>query len=172
MTLKEMLDTLPGDAQIAVGAGSGYFYLGTAAHFLEKEKALSERIYARLKRSLALAEEQVAYICQSGVSPKRGPRKAERHSLPGETLEQYIARIEYTARRLRDANERAERRRDAVSDFLPLLDREVVRSGPRPVSGDLQIIVAGIEAGDFWLIEEYEEWERTGVSPLDGEEEP
>lgn len=165
MTLKEFLDTLPDDEEIAVGAASGYFYLGSKSHFLEKEGYLSTRLLQDLVDSKNRAKLDVQYICQVGVAPKKEARRNNGKDLPAETMEEYIQRINDTAKRLSYLLRRVELRNTAIARFKPLITREVKRSDKKQIYGGLQIIVSGNEAGKFWLKEEYDEWETTGKYP-------
>lgn len=165
MKLREFLETLPDDAEIAVGAASGYFYLGTKAHFLEKEGLLSTRLLEDLVNSKNRAQIDVDYICQVGVTPKKEARKNNGKDLPAETIEEYILRINNTAKRLAYAFKRIERRNEAIATFQPIIAREVLRTEEKQIYGGLQIVVSGNEAGKFWLKSEYDEWESTGKYP-------
>lgn len=165
MKLKEFLETLPDDADIAVGASSGYFFLGTKEHFLEKEGLLSTRLLEDLVNSKHRAQLDVDYICQVGVTPRKEARRDHGKDLPAETIEEYILRINNTAKRLAYAYKRIERRNDDIAAFQPIIAREVLRTEEKQIYGGLQIIIAGNEAGKFWMKNEYEEWEASGKLP-------
>ena len=162
--LKDFLAGLPDDADIAIGAASGYFFIGKKTRFMLIEGRISTRLLHNLVDSKHRAQADIQYICDNGVSPMKKGYKKGKVIVPDETLKEYVERINGTAKRLINSWKRLQKYSDAIPAFKNLMSRQVIRTANTEFNG-LAIIVEGVEGGKFWTKKEYAEWERTGKYP-------
>lgn len=158
MTLKELMATLPGDEEIAVGCSSAYHYIGTAAHFLEVEGRISTVLLESLVTRKNRAQTELKGLCDHGVPPMKREE--------GMSVELYAEQVRRAAERLKTLTRHIQSLTQSIAEFTPLIIREVRSVEKTPVYGKTQILLNGDEAGAFWFQEEYDHWERTGKTTL------
>lgn len=168
MTLKESIAALPEDEVVAVGARSGYFYVGTVGHFREMEGRLSTGLLETLVHQKHRVKEGIQIICRNGVTPMRSDptRRCE-----PETMQDYVYRMQGTLLRLQRDLKHLEELTDSIAAFKPLMSRTVRIDAVTPITGLHQLLIDGNEAGPFWTRDEYDTWERTGKKAVRCEEE-
>lgn len=158
MTLKELMATLPGDEEIAVGCSSAYHYIGTAAHFLEVEGRISTVLLESLVTRKNRAQTELKGLCDRGVPPIKREE--------GMSVEFYAEQVRRAAERLKTLTRHIRSLTQSIAEFTPLITREVRSVEKTPVYGKTQILLNGNEAGAFWMQDEYENWEKTGKTAL------
>lgn len=164
MVLKEFLADLPDETNIAVGAASGYFFLGTKAEFEQVEGRISTELLHGLVQSKAHAIELVRAMCENGIPPRRPSDVKEGQHVPGETMEEFVQRVSYDAREFTAAYKRISKNTQAIENFQPLISRTVKRTANTEFNG-LALILEGIEAGRFWTRDEYPVFEKERNNP-------
>lgn len=162
MVLKEFLADLPDETNIAVGAASGYFFLGTKAEFEQVEGRISTELLHGLVQSKAHAIELVRAMCENGIPPRRPSDVKEGQHVPGETMEEFVQRVGYDAREFTAAYKRISKNTQAIENFQPLISRQIKRTTKTALTGRV-IILEGIEVGRFWNKEEYDAYEEERI---------
>lgn len=157
--LIKVIQQLTGDQIIKIGAsgGSGYFYCGTAGLFMARLSEYEKAYRADAESKLKKAQDTFSALLTKDTSTKEFFAVELKAKIPDLSYERYTAYLRDYFRKVMNAKNRVETRKQYLENFVNLRDRPAVAEpcdpGVEPI-GALRIMVDGTEAGRYWTTDE------------------
>lgn len=159
---EDLIFATEGNYNIKLGMkdGTGFIFCGTTEQLKYKLDELNEEVRKRLEEKVKNAEKRLNGMF---VKPWHVSRYAkETYNSTGEfgTVEGYNEWLNGYFDELRKAEQRIDKARQKLADFIPLADRVIMehyKSIDEP--NTFIILISGRENGDYWTTNEYQNGE-------------